>query len=243
MSTGLRRALTVSAIMTERWILSLVFFYLAWKEFSKAQGIHDGTLPQETTSIFVDVAHHYILFVLACLTGVFLLVARRAAVLPERLSFVLVPLATTFFTLLYYTVPHFPEAMRASLCPPQWRPTLVMVGLAFILIGPLISLWGIIHLGRSFGVVVAVRKVVLTGPYRWVRHPMYLGWVFICAGVALANFSAAYFLLTGMHVALLLCRAGLEESQLREHSAEYRENAKRTGFIFPKFWGAARDKA
>lgn len=239
MSPGLRRAFVFGAIFIERWILSTVFFYLAWVEFSKAEGIHSGTLPRESASMFVDVARHYILFVAGILTGVFLLIARRAAVLPERLTFVLVPLATTFFTILYYTVPSFPEPLRASLCPPEWRNALVTTGLTCAIIGPLISLWGIIHLGRSFGVFVAVRKVVLTGPYRWVRHPMYLGWVFICAGVALSNFSAAYFLLTGIHVALLMYRARLEESQLAEHSAEYRETMKRTGFIFPKFWRGA----
>ena len=202
----------LTAIFTERWILSLVFFYLAWLEFTKAEGIHSGTLPRETASMFADVARHYILFVAGILTGVFLLIARRAAVLPERLSFVLVPLATTFFTMLYYTVPSFPSALQVSLCPPEWRMALVTAGVTCAIIGPLISLWGIIHLGRSFGIFVAVRKVVLTGPYRWVRHPMYLGWVFICAGVALSNFSVAYFLLTGIHVALLLYRAHLEES-------------------------------
>jgi protein-S-isoprenylcysteine O-methyltransferase Ste14 len=235
-----RRILMLTAIFTERWILSLVFFYLAWSEFIKAEGIHSGTLPRESASMFVDVARHYILFVAGCLTGVFLLVARRAAVLPQRLSFVFVPLATTFFTLLYYTVSSFPEALRASLCPPEWRTALVKIGLACAIIGPFISLWGIVHLGRSFGVFVAVRKIVLTGPYRWVRHPMYFGWVLICLGVALANFSAAYFLLTSTHVALLLYRARLEESQLAEHSAEYREIMKRTGFIFPRLWRTSR---
>src|ERR1043165_6327417 len=140
-----RRILMLTAIFTETWILSLVFFYLAWL---------------------------YILFGAGILTGVFLLIARRAAVLPERLSFVLVPLATTFFTMLYYTVPSFPSALQVSLCPPEWRMALVTAGVTCAIIGPLISLWGIIHLGRSFGIFVAVRKVVLTGPYRWVRHPM-----------------------------------------------------------------------
>jgi len=236
---GTRRIVILTAIFTERWILSLVFFYLAWVEFSKAEGIHSGLLARESASVFTDVARHYILFVAGAVTGVLLLVARRAAVLQERLSFVFVPLGTTFFTLLYYTVPYFPKTMQASLCSPEWRPTLVTIGLACAIIGPLVSLWGLIHLGRSFGVLVAVRKVILTGPYRWVRHPMYLGWVFICLGVALANFSIAYFILTATHMSLLLYRAHLEESQLAQHSIEYRENMKRTGFILPKLWRRA----
>jgi protein-S-isoprenylcysteine O-methyltransferase Ste14 len=230
-----RSTLITTAMFAERWILSVIFFYLAWTEFVKADAIHAGLVPHETSSVFVDVAHHYILFVLAALTGVFLLVARRASVAPERLRFVLVPLATTFFTLLYYTVPHFTPAMRASLAPPQWRSVLTTAGLACVIIGPFISLWAITHLGRSFGVFVAVRTVVLTGPYRWVRHPMYLGWIVVCLGVALANFSIAYFLLTSGHVALLVYRARLEEKNLIECDAAYREHAQTSGFIFPRF--------
>jgi protein-S-isoprenylcysteine O-methyltransferase Ste14 len=63
---------------------------------------------------------------------------------------------------------------------------------------------------------------------------MYLGWVIICAGVALSNFSIAYFLLTGIHVALLIYRARLEESQLAKHSSGYREYMEKAGFIFPR---------
>jgi protein-S-isoprenylcysteine O-methyltransferase Ste14 len=54
-------------------------------------------------------------------------------------------------------------------------------------------------------------------------------------GVALANFSGAYFLLVAIHISLLLYRAHLEETELSEYSPEYREYIKRTGFIFPRF--------
>src|SRR6185295_2131001 len=130
MDTQSRRILMPLAVLAERWILSVVFFYLAWREFGKAQGIYLGLMQRESASVFVDVARHYILFVAACLTGAFLLIARRAAVLPERLSFVFVPLATTFFTLLYYTVPSFPERLRTPLCPPEWSSTLSTIGFA-----------------------------------------------------------------------------------------------------------------
>jgi protein-S-isoprenylcysteine O-methyltransferase Ste14 len=64
---------------------------------------------------------------------------------------------------------------------------------------------------------------------------MYLGWVFVCTGLILANFSGAFFLLAGAHIALMLYRAHLEEEHLAKHSLDYQEYRKRTGFIFPKF--------
>ncbi len=100
--------------------------------------------------------------------------------------------------------------------------------------GPAVAIWAVLYLGRSFGVFVVVRKVILDGPYQWVRHPIYLGYICMLAGLVLANFSAAYFILVPIHIGLLLYRARLEEARLSEHSAEYRQYMKRTGFIFPK---------
>jgi protein-S-isoprenylcysteine O-methyltransferase Ste14 len=187
------------------------------------------------TKVFIDTANHLTLFLLGLFTSLFLILGRRAAVPPYQLKFILIPLTTTFFNLAYYIIPIFPASLQINLCPPGLQTSLVVAGLTCIIIGPMFALWGILYLGRSFGIFVTVRKVVLTGPYQWVRHPMYLGWVFVCTGVFLANFSAAYFLIVVTHISLLVYRAHLEETQLSKHSSEYREYIKRTGFIFPKF--------
>jgi len=230
----LNRTTVLMAEYTERYVLSLVFLCLASREAVKLWGIWSGRLGIETT-VFIDVTHHLILFLLGLFTGLLLLLGRPAVVPPQKLKFILVPLVTTFFTFFYYMVPMFPAPMQINLCPQEFQKSLVVAGLAFIIVGPMIALWGILYLGRSFGVFVTVRKVVMTGPYQWIRHPMYLSGVCLCTGVALANFSVAYFLLVAIHISLLLYRARLEETQLSEHSGEYREYMKRTGFIFPRF--------
>jgi isoprenylcysteine carboxyl methyltransferase (ICMT) family protein YpbQ len=218
---------------TERYVLSLVFLCLASVEFNKTWGILSGRLGTETT-VFIDATHHLILLLLGLFTSLFLLLGRRTVVPPHQLKFILTPLASTFFYLLYYAVPLFPASLQINLCPPGLKRLLVVAGLTCIIIGPVFALWGILHLGRSFGIYVTVRKVVLTGPYQWVRHPMYLGWICLCLGVALANFSGVYFLLVAMHISLLLYRAHLEETRFSEYSPAYRAYMRRTGFIFPK---------
>jgi protein-S-isoprenylcysteine O-methyltransferase Ste14 len=234
MSMTLNRVSVLIAVYIERYALSLLYFYLASVEFNKSLGILSGRLGTETT-VFIDTAHHLILFLLGIFTGLLLLLARRATVPPQKPEFILVPLATTFFNLLYYTVPWFPVSLQTNLCPQGLQMPLLAAGLVCIIIGPMFALSGILYLGRSFGIYVTVRKVVMTGPYQWVRHPMYLGWVCTCIGVALANCSSAYFLLVALHISLLLYRAHLEETQLSAHSPEYREYMKHTRFIFPRF--------
>ena len=45
---------------------------------------------------------------------------------------------------------------------------------ACVLIGMIMMLVTIRHLGRSFSLVPQARNVVQTGPYRWIKHPLYL---------------------------------------------------------------------
>lgn len=44
-------------------------------------------------------------------------------------------------------------------------------------------------LGRSFGLLPAQRRIVVRGPYRWVRHPIYLGYLVGHIGFLLVNLS------------------------------------------------------
>jgi len=52
--------------------------------------------------------------------------------------------------------------------PFSWPELLPLPGLA-------LNLWALTCLGTAFGISPANRGLVLSGPYRWVRHPMYLG--------------------------------------------------------------------
>lgn len=236
----LNRNTALIAVYTERYVLSLVYLCLAWIELHKSWG-NATAQPSAEGAVFIETIRHINQLLLALFTGLLLLLGRRAAVPPQQLQSVLIPLATTFYTLIYYTVPWFPASLQTNLCPPDWRLLFAVTGLACMVIGPMIALWGILFLGRSFGVFITVRKIVLNGPYQWVRHPMYLGWICVCIGVAITNFSSAYFLLVALHICLLLYRAHLEETQLAEHSPEYRQYLKRTGFIFPRILDPIRD--
>ena len=233
MNIALKNVLILVFGYVERYLLPLIFLWLAWWELIGTVKVLSGGSRPDTT-VFLDASHHVIMLLLDLITGLVLVIGFRAAVPGTNFKAILIPLVATFFPFIYYATKHFPPSWKIDLCPPAWQKPLAIAGFTAIIIVPFIALWGLLYLGRSFGIYVTMRKVVLTGPYRWVRHPMYLGWVFIYIGVALVNFSAIYLVLIAIQLSLLLYRAHLEETHLAQHSPEYRDYMGRTGFIFPR---------
>jgi protein-S-isoprenylcysteine O-methyltransferase Ste14 len=63
------------------------------------------------------------------------------------------------------------------------------VGMVLQVAGTLFAISAKAFLGRSFGIVAANRGIVVGGPYRIVRHPIYLGYFVTHVGFLLANWS------------------------------------------------------
>jgi protein-S-isoprenylcysteine O-methyltransferase Ste14 len=63
------------------------------------------------------------------------------------------------------------------------------LGLVVIPIGILLYLWcaiGFVFSGKGTPILFTpTKKLIVTGPYRWVRNPMYIAGVFVLAGEAL----------------------------------------------------------
>ena len=62
-----------------------------------------------------------------------------------------------------------------------------LVGATLMTGGFLLALWALLILRRSFGLAAANRGVVRGGPYRFVRHPIYLGYLCAHLGFFLNN--------------------------------------------------------
>lgn len=99
--------------------------------------------------------------------------------------------------------------------------------------------WLFSALGNNVTPTVSIRsghQLVTSGPYRWIRHPLYsFGFLNILAlSVAAANwFIFGLVLLTFIPLAL---RTPLEEKRLMEtFGEEYQVYMQRTGRYFPKF--------
>jgi len=232
----LGRRVALAAVYLERYGLSLVFFCLAGDRVHGLMVLGAQARSQVEAPI-VEILRQVTWAQLYVCTGLLLLLGRRVTVPPKKVEDVLLPLGTTFFYVMYAAVPWFPDLWKKSLCPAGWQAPCMVAGVVLNLLGLWIAIWAAVYLGRSFSVLIEVRKVVLEGAYRRIRHPMYAGYLCFFAGFMLTSFSLAYFLLVPAHMALLLYRAWLEETRLAECSPEYREYRKHSGFIFPKFGG------
>jgi len=89
----------------------------------------------------------------------------------------------------------------------------------------MIAAASIVVLRRSFAVLPSVRDIVTRGPYRWVRHPLYLGEAIFVLGVMLLAFNLASLLLYLGFLALMLARIRIEERKLFAQE-EYRSYAR-----------------
>jgi protein-S-isoprenylcysteine O-methyltransferase Ste14 len=111
------------------------------------------------------------------------------------------------------------------------------VVLAGELVAVIFSAWlfvSVFFLGHCFGVLPEARGLVTAGPYRIVRHPVYLGEIGACVGLAIAapslqNAVALTAVVVGQGV-----RMRLEERALTHAFADYAEYAARTPRLVPR---------
>lgn len=117
-------------------------------------------------------------------------------------------------------------AFGATLLPLLVRPVdgnglgLDALGVTLMLASVCMQAGAKLTLGRSFGVVPARRAIVVRGPYKLVRHPIYASYLVGHAGFLLLNPSAWNLAVYGLATSLQIMRLLREERMLRE-SPEY----------------------
>ena len=91
---------------------------------------------------------------------------------------------------------------------PSWVSW--QIGLVVALAGEALRVWAAGHLEKS-------REVTRSGPYRWTRHPLYVGSMVIAAGVVLAASSLAVAIAVAAYMTVTVAAAiRTEEAFLRD---------------------------
>jgi protein-S-isoprenylcysteine O-methyltransferase Ste14 len=91
-------------------------------------------------------------------------------------------------------------------------------GLVLVTLAAGLSLVTLLTLGRLFGVRPALRGLATSGPYRFVRHPMYLSYFLADIGYNLQEWNFVTLLLVLVGWASLVYRVHAEERLLSQHA-------------------------
>jgi len=110
------------------------------------------------------------------------------------------------------------------------------IGLALVTFAAGLSLVTLLTLGRLFGVRPAVRGLATSGPYRFVRHPMYFSYILADIGYNLEEWNLVTLLLVLIGWAALVYRIYAEERVLSQHSGWQSYAASGRSRLFPGLW-------
>ena len=133
--------------------------------------------------------------------------------------------------------------MVALLFAPGWLPLSALapfrgVGLTLAWLGMILAGWASLYsrAGKSFTPMPSPRDNAIlqtTGPYSWVRHPVYSSLLLWAFGVALAGGTASHLLLAAAHLLFFNAKAAYEERALAKKFSGYADYAAKTPRLFP----------
>lgn len=122
--------------------------------------------------------------------------------------------------------------------PPA--PAIAYAGAILTVAGIAIAIWARFFLGGNWSARVTIKKdhtLVRTGPYSFVRHPIYAGFLLALAGTAVAIGEIRGLLAVALVLIALKLKANLEEQfmmqQFGEQYAQYRRKVKS---LIPFVW-------
>ncbi|MBN1165549.1 MAG: isoprenylcysteine carboxylmethyltransferase family protein [Methanospirillaceae archaeon] len=152
--------------------------------------------------------------------------------LTDRIVILLFTLGMAVVPLIYIITPFF------DACSLGWPDVLRMSGIFLYLFSLLYLLFIHLTLGKNWSMHLALsreHKLITTGPYRYIRHPMYTAF---CGMMVGQLFLTSNWFFGGFGLVTLLFLIGIripkEEHMMTEQFGdEYRVYSSQTGMLFP----------
>lgn len=188
-----------------------------------ARDLGDAAARVVVGALFLTLAHRLWLDFLSTghITGLMLLTSELLVVVLTVIRKPAIAIDRTWAARMITTAslagPPLLRTVSTSLVADGLSAAISAVGLLFIISGKL-------SLGRSFGLMPANRGVVSSGLYRFVRHPIYAGYLVAHLGFCLAHMSWWNLVVLGVSDIALIVRSVYEERTLVKDPAyaEYR---------------------
>ncbi|HEY5336735.1 MAG TPA: isoprenylcysteine carboxylmethyltransferase family protein [Rhizomicrobium sp.] len=99
--------------------------------------------------------------------------------------------------------------------------------------GTSFAIFSLLWLGRSISIMPESRKLMTTGPYSIIRHPLYFGEQTAIVGIALQSGSLWVATILVVQTICQIYRMRCEEEVLSESFPEYKAYRAKTAFIIP----------
>lgn len=126
-----------------------------------------------------------------------------------------------------------------SFIPSSFNTYGLLFGIILIALGYVGTLWCYAALGDSWRIGVDKKEttsLIEHGPYRTIRHPIYLFQILMLTGAAFLLPTLSSIIIVVIHFICVLIKSLDEEAYLLgSHDSEYRKYIARTGRFFPKF--------
>jgi protein-S-isoprenylcysteine O-methyltransferase Ste14 len=131
--------------------------------------------------------------------------------------------------------PGWPPWLELQWVPGGWIRYWIGVGVLASGLG--LTVWARPVLGRNWSGRIAIKdgqQLVRTGPYRWIRHPIYTGGLIAILGSAVASGRVCGFLAVALACAALGYKIRIEERWLmREFGDQYAEYRRSSWMLVP----------
>jgi len=112
-------------------------------------------------------------------------------------------------------------------------PAVALISSMLLLAGTTGSICTLIWLGKAFSILPQARQLVTDGPYRWVRHPLYLTEQLSALGLALQFRQPWGLLIVMIGFAMQFPRMHYEEETLAARFPDYPNYAAHTPRVVP----------
>ena len=137
----------------------------------------------------------------------------------------------------------FPARFHAGVLHARFvprAPAIAALGLAFTVAGTAIAIWARFYLGGNWSGRVTIKEgheLVRSGPYRFVRHPIYTGMLLALAGVAVGIGEVHALVGVAVMAAAFRVKSRLEEKFMLEQFGEkYEHYQKEVKALIPFAW-------
>ena len=115
----------------------------------------------------------------------------------------------------------WPKPAWSVLARRLWPPSPIAypIGVALVIAGLAFAIWARVHLGSNWSGTVTVKQgheLIRSGPYAWVRHPIYTGLITALCGTTLASGTVHAAVGLAITIGSLVRKARIEEEFMRD---------------------------